>query len=344
MKAARYYSGTRGLKIEEVEDPAPGPGEVVVSIKAAGLCGTDLHIAWEQSFPVVRSPIILGHEGSGVIEALGEGVAGWKIGERVSFYPSIPCGACPPCGEGRISLCPAARIFGVHIDGTFAEKVSLPAQSLIRVPDSVSFEVAAVLSDAVATAYHAVRKRGALERGESVAVFGCGGVGYHAILFARLLGAARIIAVDKTPGALKRARAAGASDLLNAAEEEPAKAIKRITGGAGVDVAFEFVGSAATVVEAMRSLGRPGRVVVVGVGAARVELPPLTAFVGKEMAVIGSMGSYRDDLEEVLDLVVRGALDLSGSITHRFPLERINEGLDALATKAGDPIRVVVQP
>jgi len=196
----------------------------------------------------------------------------------------------------------------------------------------------------VATAYHAVRKGGALEAGESVAIFGCGGVGYHAILVARLLGAARIIAVDKTAGALKRARAAGASDLLNAAEEEPAKAIKRITGGVGVDLAFEFVGSAATVVEAMRSVGRPGRVVVVGVGAARVELPPLTAFVGKEMAVIGSMGSYREEVEEVLDFIARGALDLTGSITHRFPLQRIDEALDALATKAGDPVRVVVRP
>lgn len=344
MRAARYYSGTRGFKIEEVEEPSAGPGEVVISVEAAGLCGTDLHIAWEQSFPAAKSPIVLGHEGSGVIEAVGDAVEGWKLGERVTFYPSIPCGACPPCKAGRISLCPAARIFGVHLDGTFAEKVSLPAQGLIRLPEGVSFEAGAILGDAVATAYHAVCGRGALQTEESVAIFGCGGVGYHAVMFARRSGAARIIAVDKSPGALERTRAAGASDLVNAAEEEPAKAIKRLTGGVGVDVAFEFVGSPATVIEAMRSVGRPGRVVVVGVGAGRVELPPLTAFVGKELAVIGSMGSYRQDIEEVLDLVVRGEIELSRSITHRFPLERINEALEVLATKVGDPVRVVLEP
>ncbi len=344
MKAARYYTGHRGCAVEETARPAPGPGQVLVALKAAGLCGTDLHIAWEQSFPVAASPITPGHEGAGVVTELGPDVSGWSAGDRVIFYPSISCGSCRACRNGRLSLCPNARILGVHVDGTFAEYVSVPAAGLVSLPERVSFEAGAILSDAVAAAYHAVAKRAVVRVGETVAIFGCGGVGYHGLLFAKHAGAARIVAVDTSGGALARARRAGATDLVNAREQEPAKAIRALTGGEGVDVAFEFVGSAATVAEALRSVGRPGRVVVVGVGSDRVELPPLTAFVGKELAIIGSMGSYREDLGEVLSLVERGWIDLDGSVTHRFPLDQINVAFEALATKAGDPVRVVVTP
>lgn len=344
MKAARYYSGRRGCAVEETARPVPGAGEVLVAVKAAGLCGTDLHIAWENSFPVATSPITPGHEGAGVVAELGPGVSGRSVGDRVTFYPSISCGTCRACRHGRLSLCPNARIFGVQVDGTFAEYVSVPAAGLVSLPERVSFEAGAILSDAVATAYHAVSKRAAVRTGETVAVFGCGGVGYHGVLFARHAGAGRIVAVDTSAGALSRARCAGATDLVNAREQEPAKAIRALTGGEGVDVAFEFVGSAATVTEALRSVARPGRVVVVGVGSDRVELPPLTAFVGKELAIIGSMGSYREDLGEVLALVENGSIDLDRSVTHRFRLGDINTALETLAHKIGDPVRVVLTP
>ncbi len=344
MKAARYYSGKRGLTVEEVDAPVPGEGEVLVAIKAAGLCGTDLHIAREQSFPTARSPITLGHEGAGVIVALGAGVSDWSVGERVTFYPSISCGSCRACKGGRISLCPTARILGVHTDGTFAELISVPAGSLIKLPASVSFEIGAILSDAVATAYHAVCKRGALNRGERVAIFGCGGVGCQAIIFARQAGAARIIAVDLSAGALARAEQVGATDLVRGGEEAPSKTIKALTAGEGVEAAFEFVGSARTVMEAMRSVGRPGRVIVVGVGADKVELPPLTSFVGKELSLIGSMGSYREDLTEVIELVTGGKISLDEAVTHRFALTEVNAAMETLATKKGAPVRVVVEP
>ncbi len=344
MKAARFHAERQGCTVEEVPLPSPTPGEVRVAIKSAGLCGTDLHVAWERSFPTATSPITLGHEGAGVITAVGAEVADWNSGDRVIFYPSVPCGACRACLRGRVSLCATAQIFGIHRDGTFAESVSVPAEGLVRLPDSVSFDTGAILSDAVATAYHAVIKRGALQPGESVAVFGVGGVGYHSVLFAKQAGASRIIAVDTAAGALTRAEQAGATEVIRVGEDSSAKAIRTLTNGDGVDVAFEFVGRGDTVNEAMRSVARPGRVVVVGVGAVRVELPPLTSFVGKELAVIGSMGSYREDLAEVLALVSDGQIDLSGSVTHEFRLEEINEAFEALAEKKGDPVRIVVRP
>lgn len=344
MKAARYYADRPGLSVEEVPEPTAGPGEVVVAVRAAGLCGTDLHIARERSLPTAKSPITLGHEGAGVIAAVGSGVNGWSTGERVTFYPSIACGECGACRNGRLPLCQRALIFGLQVDGTFAGSVAMPAANLVRLPESVSFAAGAILSDAVATAYHAVVKRGAVRVGETVAVFGCGGVGYHGVLFARRAGAARIVAVDTSPGALERARRAGATDVVDARAQEPAKAIRALTGGEGVDAAFEFVGRAATVAEALRSAARPGRVIVVGVGPERIELPPLTSFVGRELAVIGSMGSYRKDLEEVIALVAAGEVDLRGSVTHEFALADIEAALDTLASKAGDPVRVVVTP
>jgi threonine dehydrogenase-like Zn-dependent dehydrogenase len=342
MKAARFYRERTGLTVEEVAEPVAGPGEVVVAVRAAGLCGTDVHIAAERSFPTAKSPITLGHEGAGVVTALGTDVSGWAVGDRVTFYPSIPCGACRSCRHGRLSLCPEARIFGVHVDGTFAEAVSVPAPSLVRLPDRVPFAVGAILSDAVATAYHAVTKRAVVCPGETVAVFGCGGVGYHGVLFVRRAVAARIVAVDTAAGALARARQAGATDVVDARAGEPSKAIRALTSGEGVDVALEFVGRTATVVEALRSVARPGRVIVVGVGSEQVELPPLTTFVGKELALVGSMGSYREDLEEVLALLASGQLDLAGSVTHELPLAEVDAALDLLAHRTGDPVRVVL--
>ncbi len=344
MKAARFYRERPGLSVEEVAEPLAGPGEVVVAVRAAGVCGTDVHIAAERNFPTAKSPITLGHEGAGVVTALGTDVSGWAVGDRVTFYPSIPCGACSPCRHGRLSLCPEARIFGVHVDGTFAEALSLPAASLVRLPDQVPFPVGAILSDAVATAYHAVTKRAAVRADETVAVFGCGGVGYHGVLFARRAGAARIVAVDTSAGALARAQQAGATDVVDARAGEPSKAIRALTFGEGVDVALEFVGRAATVVEALRSVARPGRVIVVGAGSERVELPPLTTFVGKELALVGSMGSYREDLEEVLALLAAGQLDLAGSVTQELPLSEVNAALEMLAHKTGDPVRMVLTP
>ena len=230
------------------------------------------------------------------------------------------------------------------LDCTFAEYNRVPARCILLLPAAVPFETGAILTDALATAYHAVYRRGALRAGETVAVFGCGGVGYQAIVFARRAGAARIIAVDTSAGALARAEQAGATDLVAAGGKEPAGAGRALTNGEGVDVAFEFVGKKATDAAALRSLGRPGRAVVVGVGPERVELPPLSVFVGKELALLGSMGSYREDVDEVLRLLADGELDPRASITHRYALAAVNTALEALAQKRGAPVRVVLTP
>ncbi|MFQ5614966.1 MAG: zinc-binding dehydrogenase [Anaerolineales bacterium] len=343
MKAARFYRAGQPLKIETMPDPQPGPGEVVVAVRAAGICGTDLHIAVEGTVPTALQPITLGHEAAGVVAEVGEGVTEWQVGDRVCLMPHVPCGTCYYCTSGAEALCPRTQILGLHFDGAFAEYIKIAAGALVALPDNVPFEIGAILTDAVSTAYHAVTCRGNLQAGESVAVFGCGGVGHHGVMWARHQGAGQIIAVDVAPGALARAKAAGADETVDARQGNAAKQIRALTGRLGVDLALEFVGRAETVSEALKSLRRSGRLVVVGVGPDRVTLPPLQVFVGLETALIGSMGFHRADLEMVIELVASGEVELGESVGRALPLSQLNDAFQLVAGQRGDAARVVVR-
>lgn len=344
MRAARLYAPQQPLRIEETPTPEPGPEEALVQIAAAGICGTDLHFALEGALPVATLPLILGHEAAGRVVEVGSGVRGLKEGDRVCFFPAWSCGCCRYCLAGREPLCLNAKTFGMTIDGAFAEYLVGPERALIKLPDGVPFEIGAIVTDAVASPFHALRARGSLRAGESVAVFGCGGLGYHAVKLARLMGASQIIAIDTSGGALEHARRAGADCVVNADREDVAKTIRALTDGVGVDLALEFVGRSETVHQAVKVLGRGGRAVVVGVGPEPAQLPPLISFVGKENALIASFGMDRRDTEDALALIAAGRLDLSDSITARLPLSEINEGLWRLKRKEGDPIRIVIEP
>jgi len=185
MMAARLHEVKRPLKIEEIDIPSPGPGEALVEMKACGICATDVHTALEwDRFPPHTTPITVGAPNpSGVIKELGDGVRGWKQGDRVAIYPQITCGTCPQCREGRDGICINTRVLGMHRDGAFADYIMIPVKNLVKIPDNVSFMEAAILTDAGATPFHAVTKRGRVKPGETVAIFGCGGLGMNAVQF-----------------------------------------------------------------------------------------------------------------------------------------------------------------
>jgi len=342
MKAVRLYEGPE-VRVEEALEPEAGPGQIRVAVQAAGVCGTDLHAA-RGELPVPGLPVIMGHEGAGVVDAVGEGVSGFSAGDRVLLLPSETCGACPACEAGHLGLCPGAQIFGMARDGTFAEKIAVPEACALPLPAEVSFEHGAILADAVATAYHAVATRAGIRGGERVAVIGCGGVGYHAILLARLLGAKTIVAADASKGALRRAAAAGADALVDVNAPNARKAIREAAGGGGPELVIEYVGKKASVELALASVARGGRVIIGGVGMESPELGPLVAFVGKEIGVLGSMGYTRSELAHVVELTASEQLDLSGSITARYPLERAAEALDDLENRRNDPVRLALLP
>lgn len=341
MKALLMNQAKEDLVMGELPDPEAGAGEVVVQLKACGICGTDVHIAREGTLPTAFTPIALGHEPAGIISKLGAGVTDWNVGDRVAVYPHIYCGTCPACLSGREGLCLQSRIFGLHRHGAMAEKMALPTRCLISLPDSIPFETGAILTDAVSTPYHAVVRRAQLQKGESVAIFGCGGLGSQAIKFCRLFEAGTIIAVDTNEAALERAKTLGATHTIQADDQPANKKIRSLTEGMGVDVAFEFVGLPQTVDTAVRSLRRGGRAVIVGIGLEKIQLPAIRTFVGNEYELRGSMGLDVIDLKEVVSLVEQGKLDLKGS-TRAIPYDGVNQALRQLEHGEADEGRYVL--
>lgn len=342
MLAARFERVGEPLRLESLAIPTPAEGEVLVAVRACGLCGTDLHIAVDGDLAPSRVPITLGHEPAGVV-ADANGDAELRVGDRVGLLPAASCGACRFCRDGREPLCDSAQVYGMDRDGALAEYIAVPARATVALPDEVPFEIGAIATDAVATPFHALRCRGRLRPGETVGVFGCGGIGTHAILLARLLGAGRIVAVDTEPAALERALVLGADAIVDARADEAAREVRARAGG-GLDLALECVGLAAATEQALRSLAKGGRAVLVGVGPSRPALPSLYAFVGREQAVLASYGAHRADLEEVYALAAGGRLDLSGSISARYPLAEAPSAFARLARREGDVIRLVVEP
>ncbi len=334
---ALAYRGPGVVELVDVADPIPRPGEVIVAVTAAGVCGTDHHlVAGELG---VAEGTIPGHEIAGRVVALGAGVTGWAEGDEVVSYGQVVCGECAACRSGHENRCTRAVGIGMARPGGFADYVALAARGLVARPAGVDPAVAAIATDAIATPYHALRAIGALEAGETVAVIGAGGLGLHAVGLARLLGAARIVAVDPSAEARTRAEAAGADDAFDpSAHDQPARALRELTGG--VDAAFEFVGRASSVELGLGALRPGGRLVVVGIGHDRPRLPPVVRFVGTELAVRGSFGSTRAEIAAVVDLVASGRLDTSRSVSRRVGLA------DAPAVLRAEPgpARTVIEP
>ena len=343
MKAARLHEVGKPLKIDDIPIPKIGKKDVLIQVKACGICGSDIHIAIEGSSKTGYLPIVLGHEPSGVIAEIGSEVEGWKVGDRVTPSPGIACGRCYNCVKGKgATICINKKVIGLHIDGALAEFLPMPAENLLRLPDEIDFIWGAVLIDAVATPFHAINTRANLKLGETVAIIGCGGLGKHAIQIARLAGASKIIAVDKVDEVLTRALRVGADYAVNAAKQDTVKAVKDLTGGEGVDVSVECVGWAKTIEQAVRCLKLGGRAVTVGLSMEPITLPPPGIYVRSEFSLLGSRGAEIEEKQKVIDLIATRKLDLKETISEIIPLKDVNEGLDRLHKQIGFPVRIVV--
>lgn len=343
MKAALIYQ-PGPVVIEEIPIPRPGPGEVLVRIAACGVCGSDVHLTVEKAQRLDHYPRIPGHESSGVIVELGSSVNGWREGDRVAIYAGKTCGRCEACLSGNGNLCDRFQVMGYDWDGAYAEYTVVPTESLVRLDDRVPFDIGAILSDAVSTPFHALTARGQLKPGESVAVFGCGGLGLHAVQLAKMLGASTVLAVDVRTEALNRARDYGADHLIDARETKPYKAIRDLTNGRGVDIAIELIGREDSIEEGSKCLAKRGRLVLVGIGRIRPRMPLIEPFVAFSHSILGSFGARKEDLEQLIKFSAEGQLDLSQSISDRRPLADLNDCLESLFEKRGDPVRIVIQP
>lgn len=319
MQAWRYVGAHQPLERQDIERPHPGPGEVVVRVRAAGVCHSDVHVL--EGIAPFPTPMTLGHEGAGIVEEIGPNVTGVEIGRLVALYGPNSEGDCRYCRRGEENLCAFGPPIGLGIDGAYAEFVRCRARSAIPVPDGVSAEQAAVATDAVLTPYHALSRVAALRAGETAVLIGLGGLGMNAIEIARLLGA-YVIAVDVAPEKLERARALGAHETVDGRDQAAMDAL----AGREPDVVGDFVGLEATARTAQQIVRRGGRVVLVGLGS--VVGPLLTFRYGaQQISTLGSFWGTSEELREVLGLIARGAIRPMVSVE---PLAAVNDVLDRL--------------
>jgi len=341
MKAARLHQIGRKPSIDQVEVPKVDANEVLVDIKASGICHSDLNYR-DGVAPVGKLPITLGHEIAGIIAEVGNHVKGLKEGERVCIHYVISCGKCVYCNSGKDNLCEEYRMIGKDVDGGFAEYIKVPARNTLKLPENIPFEQAAILGCAVSTPFHALR-RGETKAGETVVIYGVGGLGVHAIqLASKVFGAGKIIAVDILEEKLKLAKRFGADEVVNAKEEDPVKRIRELTNGRLADVALDFVGLRETVRNTVECVGKGGRAVIVGISQDEIRLSPYRTLIGKEMELVGVNDHLKSELTQLIKLVDSRRIDLSNSVTHKFSLEEVNQGMETLEKNVELPIRVVI--
>jgi D-arabinose 1-dehydrogenase-like Zn-dependent alcohol dehydrogenase len=342
MKAVRLVETGKPLRAQELPKPDIGERDVLVRVKASGICHSDAHYRAGVS-PVASLPLTLGHEVSGLVEEAGSQVTNVEEGDRVCIHYLVTCGACYYCSTGNEQFCASGAMVGKHRDGGYAEYVSVPARNVFPLPEELSFEEGAVLMCSSATSFHALRKA-ALRPGETVAVFGVGGLGMSAVQLARGMGALDVYAVDVDEGKLKAAAKLGAIPV-NAASGDPVQELLSLTGGEGVDVTLELVGLPATVQQAVRSLAIFGRAVMVGIGEQSVAFSPYNDLLLKEAQIIGSADHLAQEIPLLIELTRRRDLSLSAVIAGTVPLQPgpINEVLDRLE-QGQAPIRTVILP
>lgn len=359
VKAAVLYGFHEALKIESVELKPPRADEVQVKVAASGVCHSDLSVI-EGKLPV-PPPAVLGHEGAGIVEEVGKDVTNVKAGDHVILSWVQNCGRCHYCHAGHGHLCEAnilssmageESIFekdGVQISrmagvGSFAERTTVRATAAIKIPDDVPLDRACLVGCGVTTGVGAAMNTARVRPGETVAVFGCGGVGLNVIQGAQLCGASRIIAVDLLDSKLALAEQFGATDTVTAKDNDPVQSIRDLTGGLGVDYAFEVIGVPAIIAQAFASVKRGGKAIVVGVPGfdQQVTIPAMSLPL-EEKSLIGSLygsANFNRDMPALIDLYMQKKLKIDELISRTIKLEEVNAAFDAM--KVGEVARSVI--
>ncbi len=352
MRAAVCPAPGAPVRVEELRDPRPKEGEVLIRVAACGVCHSDLHVArGDLKFP---TPVVLGHEISGTVEALGPGAAGPAPGTRVVASFIMPCARCPRCLEGRDDLCETyfamnrakgtlydgeTRLFrpdgtpvAMNMMGGLAELAVVPATDVFPLAPGLPLAESCILGCAIMTAYGAAKHAAGLRPGQSVAILGAGGVGSNLVQIARLFGAAEVIAIDVRDEKLPEVMKLGASRFVNAAKTDPVEAVLALTAGRGVDAAFEALGRPETVAQAFRMTRDGGATVIVGLAPAGVAAPiEITRLVRRGIRITGSLGCrVRTDMPEIIRLAGEGKIDVARPVSRRYRLDQVQEAYDTM--------------
>ncbi len=342
MKAVRLVHIGRPLELHDIPVPVIGDRDVLIRVRAAGICHSDVHYRAGRS-PMGPLPLTLGHEVAGVVEQIGPRVQTVQVGDRVCVHYLLSCGECVYCSTGHEQFCERGAMLGHHTPGGYAEYIAVPDRNAVPLPAPIPFEQGAILMCSAATVFHALRKA-RLQGGETVAIFGVGGLGISALQLARAFGALDVYAVDLHADKLRLAARYGAIPV-DATAGDPVAAIRTLTGGRGVDVALEVIGLPVTMQQAVQVLAVLGRAVIAGVSSAPLSLDTYRDLLGREAELIGTNDHLRYELPLLLELTRRGQLDLSEAVTRTVPLDSgaINAVLDDLDQFRG-AVRTVVVP
>lgn len=319
--------------------PEPGPGEARVRVQACGVCGSDLFLQKGGFGDKVAFPMVPGHEAAGVVDAIGPGVTAVAQGDQVALYYITTPPGDPWAAAGRPNISPHVVRMGVDVDGAFAEYVIRPVEALVRPPAPLPPAVLAVLTDAVATPLHGLKRVAKLQPGETLVVMGVGGLGSNAVQLGKAYGA-RVIAVTRSQAKLDLARQLGADETVPAEAGDPVAAVKALTGGYGPEVVIQCVGSAAVDEQAIAMGGPGGRVVLIGSSLDPFRVRAVDIF-WRELAVLGSRGFVPDDIREAIDLYLDGTLKVDHLVERVRPLDEANEALEDL--RAGRVLRSVLE-
>ena len=352
MRAAVYH-GVNDIRVEEVPRPHAGPGEAVIRVTMTTICGTDLHIV-RGEYPV-KPGLIIGHEPVGVIEELGLGVTGYAVGDRVIVGAITPCGQCNACLSGNLSQCGHGHgyqaiggwRFGNTIDGAQAEYLLVPSAqaNLAKIPDDVTDEQVVLLTDIASTGISGAES-GGVKIGDSVAVFAQGPIGLCASLGAKLMGAAIVIGVDGDDHRIAMARKMGVDVVIDHRKVDVVAEILKLTGGTGVDVAIEALGTQPTFENALRVLRPGGTLSSLGVYSGKLQVPyeAFAAGLGDHRIVTTLCPGGKERMRRLIEMVRRGKLDLRPLITHRFKLADINEAYRLFGSRGDGVMKVALTP
>ena len=327
MRAGQITVSTRIFKVVDVPTPDAGMGQVRIKVAAAGVCLSDVHFLEGVLSPgyLLGDHVTLGHEVAGVIDQVGTGVTTSSVGDRVVVI------------AGQRNEAQRITTMGFDYDGGWAEFVVTKAELVAKIPDTLPFEQAAIIPDAVSTPWAAISSTGKIQTGESVAVFGVGGLGIHAVQLLKIVGCSKVIAIDPRADARANALARGADYAF--APEDSALQQHR-----GLNAAFDFAGVTSVRKQALSLLGEHGRLVIVGIANEPIVIPNDMAFTYMRTQIMGHYGSEEHHVRELIEFAAQGKLDLSQSITEVMPLEKAGQALDKLANKVGNPIRIVLKP
>ena len=342
MRAVRLVQVGKPLEDADIPIPEIGSSDVLSRVAAAGICHSDAH--YRAGISKINSlPVTLGHETAGRVEKVGAQVANLAVGDRVCVHYLVTCGRCDFCKRGQEQFCRQVQMIGKHRDGGYAEFIKIPARNAFVLPDEIPFEVGAVMMCSSATAFHALNKA-RFKAGDSIAIFGFGGLGFSALQLARAFDCRNVYVVEINPTKLASAAKMGAV-AIDARSADPVQQIKEVTAGRGVDVALELIGSAKTMREAVLSLGALGRAALVGLTGESMSVFPYEELINKEAEIIGVSDHLANEIPALIEFVRSEKLRFPPETLRVVDLDapQINAALDAIHHSI-DHVRTVIVP